>query len=243
MLAMTGRAPVDWYALETPVPQFRLRLCRLSRIELVHSGTTPGSEMTNYRADYLTPEALSNMPFKSLGHDVMMHERVTLVGIENISIGSHVRIDPEVILLATGPLTIGCYTHIASGVFIGAKAGFEMKNFTNIAHGARIYTINDDYSGEHLMGPTIPAEFLSLSPGAVLLEEHANIGAGAIVLPGVTLAEGSVLGALSLISRSTEPWTIYGGVPAKPIKERRRDVIREGQELLKSDWFMQKSTR
>ena len=38
--------------------------------------------MTNYRADYLTPDVLSSMPFKSLGHDVMIHERVTLVGIE-----------------------------------------------------------------------------------------------------------------------------------------------------------------
>ncbi len=122
--------------------------------------------MTNYRADYLTPEALSSMPFKSLGHDVMIHERVTLVGIENISIGSHVRIDPDVILLATGPLTIGCYTHIAACVFIAARAGFEMRNFANIAHGARIYTINDDYSGEHLMGPTIPAELLSLGRGS-----------------------------------------------------------------------------
>jgi acetyltransferase-like isoleucine patch superfamily enzyme len=199
--------------------------------------------MTNYRANYLAPEALSSMPFKSLGHDVMMHERVTLVGIENISIGSHVRIDPDVILLATGPLTIGCYTHIAVGVFIAAKAGFEMKNFANIAHGARIYTINDDYSGEHLMGPTIPAELLGLKHGAVLMQEHTITGAGAIILPGVTLAEGSVLGALSLIGRSTEPWTIYGGVPAKPIKERRRDAIRKGQELLTSSRFMERSTR
>lgn len=191
--------------------------------------------MTNYRADYLTPDALSSMPFASLGHDVMIHERVTLVGIENISIGSHVRIDPDVILLATGALIIGCYTHISAGVFIAAKAGFEMKNFANIAHGARIYTINDDYSGEHLMGPTIPSELRGVAPGAVLMQEHANIGAGAIVLPGVTLAEGSVLGALSLIGRSTEPWTMYGGVPAKPIKERRRDVIRKGQQLLESN--------
>lgn len=75
--------------------------------------------MTNYRADYLTLQALSSMPFKSPGHDVMIHERVTLVDVENISIGSHVRVDPEVILLATGPLTIGCYTHIAPGVEFG----------------------------------------------------------------------------------------------------------------------------
>jgi galactoside O-acetyltransferase len=199
--------------------------------------------MTNYRADYLTAQALSRMPFKSLGRDVMIHERVTLVGIENISIGSHVRIDPEVIFLATGPLTIGCYTHIASGVFIAAKAGFEMRNFANIAHGARIYTVNDDYSGRYLMGPTIPPELLSLSPGPVLMEEHANIGAGAIVLPGVTLAEGSVLGALSMTGTSTKPWTIYGGVPAKPLKERHRDVIAKGEALLKSATFAEKSAR
>lgn len=198
--------------------------------------------MTNYRADYLAREVLAGMPFKSLGHDVMIHERVTLVGIENISIGSHVRIDPDVILLATGPLTIGCYVHIAAGVFIAAKAGFEMKNFANIAHGTRIYTINDDYSGEHLMGPTIPPELLSLSEGAVMMEEHTIAGAGAIILPGVTLAEGSVLGALSLTGRSTEPWTMYGGVPARPIKERRRDVIEKGNELLTSSRFLQSTT-
>lgn len=199
--------------------------------------------MTNYRAEYLSPAGIANMPFKSVGHDVMIHERVTLIGIENISIGSHVRIDPEVILLATGPLTIGCYTHIAAGVFIAARAGFEMKNFANIAHGSRIYTVNDDYSGEHLMGPTIPAELLSLSAGAIVMQEHANIGAGAIVLPGVTMAEGSVLGALSMLGKSTEPWMTYGGVPAKPIKERRRDVIKKGQELLRSTRFTENTTR
>lgn len=199
--------------------------------------------MTNYRANYLTPEVLASMPFKALGHDVMIHERVTLVGIENISMGSHVRIDPDVVLLATGPLTIGCYVHISTGVFIAAKAGFEMKNFANIAHGARIYTINDDYSGEHLMGPTVPAELLNLHAGAVLMQEHAAVAAGAIVLPGVTLAEGSVLGALSLIGTSTEPWMMYGGVPAKPIKQRRRDALRKGRELLLSDKFNQETTR
>lgn len=199
------------------------------------------NSMTNYRADYLSPAALAGMPFKSLGHDVIIHERVTLVGIENISIGSHVRIDPEVILLATGPLTIGCYTHIAAGVFIAAKAGFEMKNFANIAQGSRIYTINDDYSGKHLMGPTIPPDLVGRASGPVLLQEHAGIGAGCVVLPGVTLAEGSILGALSLIGESTEPWMIYGGVPARRLKQRHRDILEKGQELLNSRRFVEGS--
>ena len=189
--------------------------------------------MTNYRADYLSREALSRMPFRSLGQHVMIHERVTLVGIENISIGSHVRIDPDVIFLATGPLTIGSYTHIAPGVFIAAKAGFEMKNFANIAHGTRIYTVNDDFSGEYLTGPIIPVEFLGLSSSSILMEEYTNIGAGAIVLPGVTMRQGSALGALSMLTTSTEPWTIYGGVPAKPKRQRRREMMTKGDELLR----------
>ena len=196
--------------------------------------------MTNYRADFLSPSNLASMPFKSIGCDVLIDERVTLVGIENISIGSHVRIDAEVIMLATGPLTIGCYSHIAAGVFIAAKAGFEMGNFANIAHGARIYTINDDYSGEHLMGPTIPIEFLGRNAGFVRFEEHANVGAGAIVLPGVTLSEGSVLAALSLLTRSTEPWMIYGGIPARPLKPRRREVLKKGRQLMDSSEPSQK---
>ena len=93
------------------------------------------------------------------------------------------------------------------------------------------------------MGPTIPEDLLKLSPGPVLMEEHANVGAGAIVLPGVTLAEGSVLGALSLTGKSTEPWWIYGGVPAKPIKQRSRDVIANGEALLRSDDFSRRTTR
>ena len=191
--------------------------------------------MTNYRAEFLSRSKLADMPFKSIGHDVLIHERVTLVGIENISIGSHVRIDPEVIMLATGPLTIGWYTHIAPSVFIAAKSGFQMENFANIAHGARIYTVNDDYSGEYLMGPTIPPELICLNPGPVTMEEHANVGAGALVMPGVTMSEGSVLGALSLLTKTTQPWMIYGGVPARLLKSRRRDVIEKGRLLIEAD--------
>jgi acetyltransferase-like isoleucine patch superfamily enzyme len=187
--------------------------------------------MTNYRADYLSFKSLGALPFKSIGEDVLIHERAMLVGVENIAIGSHVRIDADVELVATGELTIGCYSHIAAGVFIAAKGGFEMENFANISHGACIYTVNDDYSGEYLMGPTVPAELRRVAAARVRLEEYSAIGAGSVVLPGVILAEGSVLGALSLLRESTQPWTIYGGIPARLLKRRERGVIAKGQRL------------
>jgi galactoside O-acetyltransferase len=66
----------------------------------------------------------------------------------------------------------------------------------------------------------------------VIFERFASAGTNVVVLPGVTLAEGSVVGACSLVTKSTEPWTIYVGVPAKPLKARRKDkMIEMAREL------------
>ena len=44
-------------------------------------------------------------------------------------------------------------------------------------------------------------------------------------MPGVTFGEGAILGANSLALKSLEPWTIYVGSPAKPIKIRKKELI------------------
>ena len=46
-------------------------------------------------------------------------------------------------------------------------------------------------------------------------------------MPNVVLAEGSVVGANSVITKDTEPWTVYVGSPAKPIKKRNKESILE----------------
>lgn len=54
----------------------------------------------------------------------------------------------------------------------------------------------------------------------VVIDDYVWIGPRAIVLPGVKLARGSVVAANAVVTRDTEPWAIYGGVPAKYIKPR-----------------------
>ena len=46
-------------------------------------------------------------------------------------------------------------------------------------------------------------------------------------MPGVTIGEGSIIGANSLVLSDTEPWTIYVGNPARPIKIRNKGNILE----------------
>ncbi|MFD2447779.1 acyltransferase [Vogesella fluminis] len=59
----------------------------------------------------------------------------------------------------------------------------------------------------------------------VFIGKHVIIGNGSIILPGISLNDGSVIAALSLVNKDCEPFKIYGGVPAKPLKERKKNLL------------------
>ena len=59
----------------------------------------------------------------------------------------------------------------------------------------------------------------------VVFETFASTGTNVVIHPGVTLAEGSVVGSCSLVTKSTEPWTIYRGTPARPWKKRPHEKM------------------
>jgi acetyltransferase-like isoleucine patch superfamily enzyme len=55
----------------------------------------------------------------------------------------------------------------------------------------------------------------------VILRKHAIVS-GSAILPGITVAEGTAIGALSLVRKSTEPWAVYGGNPATKLSVRKQ---------------------
>jgi acetyltransferase-like isoleucine patch superfamily enzyme len=58
----------------------------------------------------------------------------------------------------------------------------------------------------------------TLVPGLVRIKCNAWIGAGATILPGVTVGENAVVAAGAVVHQDVPPNTVFGGVPAKPIK-------------------------
>jgi galactoside O-acetyltransferase len=66
----------------------------------------------------------------------------------------------------------------------------------------------------------------------VIFKRYSTLGVNCTVLPGVTLGEGSIVGAGSVVTKDTEPWTVYAGSPAKPIKTRDSKQILESAKKL-----------
>ena len=163
---------------------------------------------------------------KSCGDDVYVSASVEIRRPSLIELGSHIAIDSGFFITTAAKL--GNYIHIGPYVcVIGGSTGvFTMGHFTNIAVGGRVICVSDTFKGEGLISaPGIPKESVRLKIAPVILEDFVNVGASVTILPGVTLREGSVIGAGSVVTKSTEPWTVYAGVPAKPLKKRPKAAM------------------
>ncbi len=170
----------------------------------------------------LSSYQVRQLGFASVGTDVAISDRCSIYGAAAISIGNHVRIDDFVILTAREPVTIGSWVHIAAFVFLSGGFGIAVDDFANVSPRATLLSGSDDFSGNWLPGPLVPDELRHVQGGRIHLEPYSMVGAHSIVLPGVTLHEGAVVGALSLVKCSLNEWGIYGGVPARLLRPRER---------------------
>jgi galactoside O-acetyltransferase len=189
--------------------------------------------MASYGADFLPVRTLRELGFASVGEDVKVHPSTILVGIENIHIGSHSRIDAHTIITASSYVRIGTYVHIGAGCYLAGGGGITMEDLSTLSQGAKIYSVNDDYSGSSLTNPTVPSIYKSVKQAPVNLGRHVIVGAGSVVLPGANIAEGCAVGALSLVSQATAPWGIYGGIPARRLTERSRNLLAMEERFLR----------
>jgi dTDP-4-amino-4,6-dideoxy-D-glucose acyltransferase len=160
-----------------------------------------------------------------VGYDVFISRNVEIKRPGIVSVGNLIAIDSG-FYITTGA-EFGDYLHIAPYVCVigGKDALLKMGNFTNISVGGRIICGSNRFSGEGLItAPNIPDEFRDLlKREPVIFENFANVGANVTILPGVTLDEGSVIGACSLVTKNTEPWTVYTGTPARPVRGRKKN--------------------
>lgn len=165
--------------------------------------------------------------FKHVGTDVYISEHAIIKRPELVHIGSHNAIDNGVTVSTA--LTMGDYIHIAPFVVMigGAQSHVILEDCSFVAAGTKIVAGSEDYVEGGLVGPTIPLELRKVKFTTVRFCKFAGCGVNSVIMPGVTMAEGSILGANSLLTKDTEPWMIYVGSPARPVKLRNRESVIE----------------
>jgi acetyltransferase-like isoleucine patch superfamily enzyme len=171
-------------------------------------------------------DELTKWGFRKLGSNVLISRRASFHGIQRISIGNNVRIDDFCVLSAGEEgISIGSHVHIAVFVSLIGAAKITIGDFAGLSGRSSIYSSSDDFSGHFLTGPTVPPNYTNVISRPVNIGRHAVVGAGAVVLPGVSIAEGAAIGALSVVNRDCDPFIIYAGTPARPLKSRDRHLL------------------
>lgn len=172
---------------------------------------------------YYTDEELANLGLKSYGVNVKLSRYARLYSAENISIGDNVRIDDFCIL--SGHISLGSNIHISAYVALYGSMGIVLEDYTGISPMSVIYSAMDDFSGDFLIGPIHPQELTNVTGGRVVLKKYSQIGTHSVVFPNLTIGEGSVVGACSLVNKSLDSWGIYYGVPVVRMRNRNKGLL------------------
>lgn len=164
--------------------------------------------------------------FASCGINVLIREPRTIVGGRYIHLGDGVDIFPGLRIEAfdrhldkhfTPRITIGDRVSINYDCHIGCVNEITLGNDVLLA--SRVY-ISDHSHGatDYHDIDTPPSDRKVFSKGPVVIEDGVWIGEGSCILPGVRIGRHAIVGANAVVTRDVPPYTIVGGIPARPIR-------------------------
>jgi len=155
---------------------------------------------------YLANNIVTNIPSFRIRHWYYKH-------ILRYSIGNDSSIHMGVFVTGLN-IKIGDNSVINRHVYLDGRIGITIKDNVSISPEVYIVSMEHDYNDPNF----------KTTGKSVLIEDHVWIGVRAMILPGVTIGEGAVVGAGSVVTRSVEPYQVVAGVPARRIGERLRQI-------------------
>lgn len=134
-----------------------------------------------------------SVEFKKVGQNNYFWFPIEMFGKSNISIGNN--------------CVINSYVHI------WGDGGIEIGNNVMIASHVSITSLTHDYNETDMRNAQIIKK-------KVIINNDVWIGAGAIILPGITIGRGAVVGAGSVVTKDVPEYAIVVGNPSKILKYR-----------------------
>ena len=144
----------------------------------------------------------------SMASNVFIDQNVFFAHPEAVHLAEFSYIDKNVIIMSK-TAKIGKRVHLAPRVFISGGGDFEIDDYAGIAPNANIITATEVLKDGARFGPMVNPANRNVYRGRVHIMRDAFIGTNVTILPGVTVAQGSVVGAGVTLLKNTEEWKIY----------------------------------
>lgn len=125
-------------------------------------------------------------------------------------------------------LTIGARTSVGDGAILDARGGLTIGSDVNLSTQVHIWTAQHAWDSPDFAYVSAP----------VHIGDHAWLSTRVTVLPGVSIGEGAVVAAGSVVTKDLPPYGLYGGVPARKLRQRAAPkAYRLASAKLKAWWW------
>jgi acetyltransferase-like isoleucine patch superfamily enzyme len=155
--------------------------------------------------------------FRAIGPGCVLEPGVLVFHADTISLGRDVYVGHAAILKGyyKGELRVGDGSWIGQQAFLHSAGTITIGAHVGIGPGAKILTSQHSDAGRE-----VPVLHAPLTFAPVTIEDDADVGIGAIVLPGVTIGRGAIVGAGAVVTRDVPAYAVVAGNPARVLRTR-----------------------
>lgn len=126
-------------------------------------------------------------------------------------------------------IRVGAGSIIGMWATLDGREGITIGRNVNFSSEVALWTLQHDYNSPSF----------ATSGGPIVIGDRAWISFRATILPGVTIGEGAVVAANSVVTKNVAPFTVVGGIPAKKIGQRTADLSYEWSNARShAPWFI-----
>ncbi len=153
----------------------------------------------------------------SLGPGTVIEQGVLVFHPDRVHLGAGVYVGHQTILKGyhRNELVIGDGSWIGQQCFFHSAGGIRIGDAVGIGPAVKILT-----SVHREAGRDVPILHAPLELAPVVVEDHADVGVGAILMPGVTVGRGAQVAAGAVVTRDVPAYAVVAGVPARVLRER-----------------------
>lgn len=130
--------------------------------------------------------------------------------------GKKLIIYPNVYIIFSHKISVGDRVAINVGTYLEGRGGIKMGN--NILIGPNVVFATAGHGNSRT---DIPMFQQPVTLGEIVIEDDVWIGANVVINMGVTIHKGCIIAAGSVVTKDVPPYSVYGGVPAKFISNRK----------------------